>query len=67
MIANYNQLVEHNKKFYDAFVDLKVTGWKSYSKALNSYTLGFFKEQLISVDNAVEKTATTMKELTNVK
>lgn len=61
MIMNYKQLVDHNKKFYDTFVELKVVGWNTYSKALNAYTMNFFKDQLVTMDEAVEKTAMIMK------
>lgn len=61
MIFNYKQLVDHNKKFYDSFVDLKVVGWNTYSEALNAYTMNFFKDQLATMDEAVEKTAMIMK------
>ena len=61
MIYNYDQLVKHNLKFYDTFVDLKVTGWKTYSKAMNEYTQGFFKAQLEKSDEAVDSLGETMK------
>ena len=61
MIMNYKQFVDHNKNFYDAFVDLKVVGWNTYSKALNAYTMNFYKDQLATMDEAVEKTAMVMK------
>jgi hypothetical protein len=61
MILNYKQLMDHNKSFYDAFVDLKVVGWKSYSAAMNAYTMNFFKDQLSTMDDAVEKTGKMMK------
>lgn len=61
MILNYKQLVDHNKDFWAAFVDLKTVGWKSYSKSLNAYTFNFFKEQLDTMDAAVEKTSHIMK------
>jgi hypothetical protein len=61
MIYNYEQLVKHNLKFYDSFVDLKVTGWKSYTKALNEYTQGFFKTQLEKSDEQIEALGETMK------
>lgn len=61
MIMNYKQLVEHNKKFYDAFVDLKVVGWNTYSQAFNAYTMNFFKDQLATMDEAVAKSALMMK------
>lgn len=61
MIFNYKQLVDHNKKFYDSFIDLKLVGWNTYSQALNAYTMNFFKDQLATMDEAVEKTAMIMK------
>lgn len=61
MIANANQLVDHQLKLYDAFIDLKVIGWKSYSKALNEYTFGFYKTQLEKTDEMVDETAQRMK------
>lgn len=67
MIMNYKQLVEHNKQFWDSFVDLKTVGWNTYSKALNAYTMNFFKEQLDIMDKAVEQTANAMKGKTNGK
>ena len=68
MIQNYDQLVKHNLKFYDAFIDLKVVGWKSYSKAMNELTNGFFKTQFEKTDESVEKIGENMKAIfSNVK
>lgn len=53
MILTLDNLVQHNKKMYDAFIDLKIVGWKSYSKALNDYTFGFYKKQLELADENV--------------
>jgi hypothetical protein len=61
MIYNYDHLIKHNLKFYDSFIDLKVTGWKSYSKALNEYTLGFFGSQIKNSDEQVEALGENMK------
>lgn len=61
MIMNFKQLVDHNKKFYDAFVDLKVVGWNTYSEALNAYTMNFYKDQLATMNEAVVKTSQIMK------
>lgn len=61
MITSYEQLVKHNKAFHDAFVDLKVVGWKSYSKSLNAYTFNFYKTQLDTLDNAVAQLGDIMK------
>ena len=61
MIFNLNQLLEHNKTFMNTFVDLKVTGWKTYSTALNAYTFNFFKNQMDEADKAVIKLADTLK------
>ena len=67
MILNYKQLIDHNKKFYDSFIDLKVVGWKTYSKSLNTYTMNFFAEQLQTADKTVEEVAKLMKGKTNDK
>jgi hypothetical protein len=61
MFFNYNQLVEHNKTFWESMVDLKVEGWKSFSKATNAYTNSFFKSQLDESDKVVEKAGKLMK------
>lgn len=61
MITTYEQLVKHNKEFIDAFVDLKIVGWKTYSKALNKYTFNFFKTQIDSMDKSVDMLADIMK------
>lgn len=66
MIYNYNQLIKHNLKFYDSFIDLKVVGWKSYSKALNEYTGNFFKSQLDESDTAIEQLGENMKGIFSV-
>lgn len=61
MIYNQEQLIKHNLKFYDSFIDLKVVGWKTYSKAMNDYTMGFFKKGLEKADQDVETLGETMK------
>lgn len=61
MIYNYDQLVKHNKKFYDEFVELKLVGWNSYKKALNDYTFNFFKSQINEVDKAVQSYGLLLK------
>lgn len=61
MVFNFNQLIEHNIKMHDAFVDLKLEGWKSYSKALNQYTFNFFADQLKNMDKSVETMSNDMK------
>lgn len=61
MYYNYDQFVSHNKKFWEAMVDLKVEGWKSFSKASNSYTNSFFKKELEKLDADVEKLGKIMK------
>lgn len=66
MIYNYDQLVKQNLKFYDAFIDLKVDGWKAYSKSLNEYTQGFFNKQLETSNEAVEKLGENMKSVFSV-
>ena len=61
MILTYEQWLDHNKTFWESMVDLKVEGWKSYSKATNAYTNSFFKKQLYQADQYVEKLGATMK------
>jgi hypothetical protein len=61
MILNLNQLIDHNVKMVDEFIDLKTVGWKSYSKALNQYTFGFYATQLKNMDESVENMAKEMK------
>lgn len=61
MIYNQEQLIKHNIKFYDTFIDLKVVGWKTYSKAMNDYTFGFFKKSLEKSDETIETLGETMK------
>jgi hypothetical protein len=63
MILNLNQLINHNIKMHDAFIDLKVQGWKSYSKALNQYTFNFFTEQLKNVDQSVDNMGQELKDI----
>ena len=67
MITNYKQMLEHNKKFWDSLVDLKTVGWNSYSKAFNTYTMNFFKDQVSTMDEMVENSAKLMKGNTNGK
>lgn len=62
--VNQKHLTDHHLKFYDSFVDLKVVGWKSYSKALNDYTKGFHKATLEKLDESVEHMGDTMKSST---
>lgn len=61
MIVNHKQFVDHNKKFWDAFVDLKTVGWNSYAAAFNAYTMNFYKDQMSTLTEAVEQTALIMK------
>jgi hypothetical protein len=61
MIYNQEQLIKHNLKLYDAFVDLKVVGWKTYSKAVNDHTFGFFRTSLEKADEQVETLGENIK------
>lgn len=61
MIYNLDHLQNHNKTFWQSLVDLKVEGWKSYSKALNAYTGSFFKSQLDETDKMVNTIGQVMK------
>jgi len=61
MFMKQEQVLDHQKKFWESMVDLKVDGWKAFSDAFNSYTMGFYKKSLEQIDEQVEKLATTMK------
>lgn len=61
MIFTYKQLTDHNRTFFEEMVDLKVTGWNTFSKAMNAYTFNFYKDQLKAMDEAVDKLASDMK------
>lgn len=61
MVLTLNQLIDHNLKLADSYIDLKTVGWKSYSEALNQYTFGFFSKQLKNMDESVENMAKEMK------
>lgn len=65
MIFTYKQLMDHNKTFFEEMVDLKVTGWNTFSKAFNAYTFNFYKDQLKAMDEGVDKLAKDMKGLIN--
>lgn len=61
MFYTFEQFLNHQKRFYHAFIDLKVEGWKRYSKAFDEYTLGYWKSALNEADEQVQKTAETFK------
>lgn len=63
MILNQKQLANHNLKMFNSFVDLKVTGWKTYSKALNDYTFNFYKDTIDQMDSSVETLGKNMKDV----
>ena len=65
MIFTYKQLTDHNRTFFEEMVDLKVTGWNTFSKAMNAYTFNFYKDQLKAMDEAVDKLASDMKGYVN--
>jgi hypothetical protein len=62
MFYNFEQFTKHQKRFVDAFIDLKVEGWKQYSSALDDYTLGYWKNILQEFDKQVETTAQNTKQ-----
>jgi hypothetical protein len=47
--------------FFDAMIDLKVQGWKSFAEASDIYTYRFFSNQLEEMTKAVEKAGEDMK------
>ena len=61
MFYNVETLKDHNKVFFDAMVDLKVAGWKSFSDASKAYTNHFFDKQFYDMDKVVEKTGNDMQ------
>lgn len=61
MIHNIDQAIKHNANFYNAFIDLKVVGWNSYSNAFNQYTFNFFRSQMKELDKSVENLGEFMK------
>jgi len=63
MILNQEQLNKHNADFINSFIDLKVTGWNTYSKALNAYTFNFFSAKLAETDESVANIGTTLKDM----
>lgn len=67
MVHTLDQAVKHNHKFWSALVDLKVTGWKSYTSALNNYTFGFFKKQLEESDKSISELGDLMKKVPSTK
>lgn len=64
MILSNKQFMDHNKTFFAELVDLKVTGWNTFSKAMNAYTFNFYKDELETMDDSVRKLGDNMKELT---
>jgi hypothetical protein len=67
MLFTQKQFLDHNQSFIDEMVNLKVTGWNTYSKALNAYTFNFYKDQLSAMDKQVQALGENMKEFMNVK
>lgn len=61
MFFTFDQQLKHQKRFFDAFVDLKVEGWKRYSAALNDYTLGYWKTTLTQLDEQVQAVGANLK------
>jgi hypothetical protein len=56
-------MAQHNANFVDAFIDLKVQGWKTFETAFNVYTYSFYKDTMTKVTGLVEKSAENMKEI----
>jgi hypothetical protein len=61
MFFTFDQQLKHQKSFLDAYVDLKVQGWRQYSTALDSYTLGYWKTALKQLDEQVQETGEAVK------
>lgn len=71
MFWNLNQYQNHASEYFDALVDLKVVGWKSYAKATDKFTGSFFTKQLDEATTSVEELGEKMKKfakgVSNVK
>lgn len=62
-LRNFQEVLEHNFNFASAFIDLKVVGWKSFSQALDNYTLGAYHDGIKQLDEHVEITGENMKKI----
>lgn len=67
MFYNFQTLVDHNKRFWNAMVDLKVEGFKAFTQASDAYTSNFFSKQMKEADAQVEQLGALMKGEYNVK
>lgn len=61
MFMKHEDVVNHNTRFWNAMVDLKVDGWKAFADAMDSYTMGFYKNNLREMTGQVEQVADAMK------
>ena len=61
MFHNIETAKNHNRAFFDAMIDLKVQGWKSFAEASDIYTYRFFSNQLEEMTKAVEKVGEDVK------
>lgn len=67
MFWNLQNVIDHNKAFWNAMVDLKVQGWKAFSQASDAYTSKFFSKQFSEADSQVEKFGVMLKGEHDVK
>jgi hypothetical protein len=61
MFHNIETAKNHNRAFFDAMIDLKVQGWKSFAEASDIYTYRFFSNQLEEMTKAIEKVGEDVK------
>lgn len=61
-IPTFDQLVDRQKDFLKAFVDLKVEGYKSYTKALDNATYSYFTTYTKQAEKFVMELGNNAKE-----
>ena len=61
-VPTFDQLVDRQKDFLKAFVDLKVEGYKSYTKALDTFTYSYFTTYTKQAEKFVMELGNNAKE-----
>jgi hypothetical protein len=58
---NIKTAIDSNVSFINAFVDLKVEGYKSFTKAYDAYTMAYFAPVTKKMQDGVIKLGDNMK------
>jgi hypothetical protein len=66
-VPTFDQLVDRQKDFLKAFVDLKVEGYKSYTKALDTFTYSYFTTYTKQAEKFVVELGNNAKEAIDFK